>query len=339
LSRLQITNGDVVAGLLRQAGVPGDRIPWRDLLHEGPVPRGLSLDELSRLRARFIAGSLDDRPLDRVLAGFSERDEQLKGFKRFDEVTLWFEHDLYDQLQLIQILSWFGRRELGRTRLSLVCIDAHPDVERFLGLGQLAPRQLAELDAARTEVGRSMLELAIQAWDAFGSDRPTALAALAAAKPAGLPFLQPAIRRHMEQFPWTRDGLSRTERQILETVLPDRADLRTVFEVSQIEREEAPFLGDRAFLYHLERIGGGESKLVQIVDAYGRPAEGDPFSVEDVWEHRVQLTEIGRKILAGQADAVRMFGIDRWLGGVHLRGDHAAWRWDDRRGAIIPLSA
>jgi hypothetical protein len=339
LSRLQITNGDIAADLLGQAGVPGERIPWRDLLHEGPVPHGLSLDELSRLRARFLAGSLDDRPLDRVLADFTERDGRLKGFKSHDEVTLWFEHDLYDQLQLIQLLSWFGRRELGRTKLSLVCIGEYPGIERFLGLGQLTPRQLAGLDPDREEVERPLVELAMRAWDAFGSDRPTAVAAIAGEETAGLRYLQAAFRRHLEQFPWTRDGLSRTERQILEAVRSEPVDLRTVFQLSQVEWEEAPFLGDRAFLYHLERISGGQSKLVQIVDEAGRPSETGAPPDEDLWKRRIQLTEIGGKILAGQADAVRLFGIDRWLGGVHLRGAHAAWRWDDRRGAIIPLSA
>ena len=33
----------------------------------------------------------------------------------------------------------------------------------------------------------------------------------------------------------------------------------------------------------------------------------------------VQLTAAGREILAG-ADRVARYGIDRWLGGVHLTG-------------------
>ena len=42
MSRLNVTNGDAVAGLLREGGVAGEMLPWNDLLHEGAVPAGLS---------------------------------------------------------------------------------------------------------------------------------------------------------------------------------------------------------------------------------------------------------------------------------------------------------
>jgi hypothetical protein len=31
---------------------------------------------------------------------------------------------------------------------------------------------------------------------------------------------------------------------------------------------------------------------------------------------------------------VRLNGIDRWLGGVHLQGGEAAWRWDADAGRL-----
>ena len=33
--------------------------------------------------------------------------------------------------------------------------------------------------------------------------------------------------------------------------------------------------------------------------------------------------------LAAEADHVTLNGLDRWIGGVHLNGRHARWRWDD----------
>src|SRR5919206_483284 len=55
---LHITNGDHAARLIAATGVGGEVLPWRDVLHEGPVPEGLSLDELRPVRAPFIAGAL-----------------------------------------------------------------------------------------------------------------------------------------------------------------------------------------------------------------------------------------------------------------------------------------
>lgn len=48
----------------------GSFLPWRDVLHEGPVRAGLALEELSRERAAFIAE-----------AGWGRRQEVLKQFQ------------------------------------------------------------------------------------------------------------------------------------------------------------------------------------------------------------------------------------------------------------------
>lgn len=53
-----------------------------------------------------------------------------------------------------------------------------------------------------------------------------------------------------------------------------------------------------------------------------------------------QLTALGKRLLAGEADWVRESGgIDRWLGGVHLQGTTVAWRWDDRLGKLVETPA
>lgn len=52
---LHITNGDVAATVIEKAAIGGEVLPWRDVLHEGPVPAGLSLEQMSEIRAQFIA--------------------------------------------------------------------------------------------------------------------------------------------------------------------------------------------------------------------------------------------------------------------------------------------
>ena len=55
---LHITNGDSAVRIMREAGVSGELLPWRDVLHEGPVPMTDSLAQLSQIRAQFIADQL-----------------------------------------------------------------------------------------------------------------------------------------------------------------------------------------------------------------------------------------------------------------------------------------
>jgi hypothetical protein len=40
-------------------------------------------------------------------------------------------------------------------------------------------------------------------------------------------------------------------------------------------------------------------------------------------------------VLAGKEDHVALNGVDRWIGGVHLRGRAVGWRWDEGTEEII----
>src|ERR1051326_8074651 len=105
---LHITNGDSAAAGIRETGVPGEVLSWMDVLHEGPVPADLALEELRSVRAQFIA-SCGWTSFEEAVGLFSRRDQMLADSLGQEEVVLWFEHDLYDQLQLIQILDWFAQ--------------------------------------------------------------------------------------------------------------------------------------------------------------------------------------------------------------------------------------
>jgi len=157
---LHITNGDSAVAVLARA-VEGDFLPWRDVLHEGPVHAGLPLDVLSHPRAAFIA-SAGWGSFTEVSRQFAERDAALCDAGRHDEVVLWFEHDLYDQLQLIQLLDWFAAHP--HPRLSLVCESEY--------LGSMTPARAADLFGQRRPVSGAQLRAGAAAWVVFGSPRP-----------------------------------------------------------------------------------------------------------------------------------------------------------------------
>src|SRR5215468_2177322 len=106
---LHVTNGTSVS--LSETGLPGEILAWCDVLHEGPVPAGVDDAELCRVRTGFLNAGDDLERRDRI-------------FAESDEVVLWFEHDLYDQLQLIQILDRCRRMA---KRASLISVN------RYLG--------------------------------------------------------------------------------------------------------------------------------------------------------------------------------------------------------------
>ena len=53
---LHLTNGDSVVPGIEATGVGGEILPWRDVLHEGPVPAGLDAAALRAVRALSACG-------------------------------------------------------------------------------------------------------------------------------------------------------------------------------------------------------------------------------------------------------------------------------------------
>jgi hypothetical protein len=320
---LHITNGDSAAAVMRQAAIAGEILPWRDVLHEGPVPEGLSLPELSKVRAQFIA-DCGWAALDEVSRGFAERDSALSNFRGHEEVVLWFEHDLYDQLQLLQLLDWFSAQDPGRTTLSLICIDEY--------LGTLTPERMAALPAEKIAVGTRHLQLAKRAWSAFRAPEPAAWAALLREDTSALPFLAGAVLRHLQQYPSLENGLDRTEREILRAVRSGKHGPGRIFAAAQ-QAEERMFMGDSTFWISLNGLCDSEAPLLET--ASGRPfafplgaAPSPGFLAQEI-----HLTAAGGKVLAGELDWLDLHALDKWLGGVHLTAGNE-WRWDDANGRL-----
>jgi hypothetical protein len=99
----------------------GDRIRWDILLPDLAWRHADDDDAFLRGRALYLSES-GYGTYEEVLSALRTWEAALKSYPSYDEVVLWFEHDLFDPLILIRLLDWFGRRELGRTRVSLVCI-------------------------------------------------------------------------------------------------------------------------------------------------------------------------------------------------------------------------
>jgi hypothetical protein len=305
---IHITNGDSAAELIRKSGVPGTVLPWRDVLHEGPVPDGLSLDAMSEVRARFLAEPGDATSFAQVRAAFRQRDEALLAGLSEDELVLWFEADLYDQLQIIQIMEWLSRQD--HPRLSLICIGAFHGVPRFQGLGELTSEQLKGLFPSRRATGKTQLALARRAWQAFTAPDPGSLNRLTREDTSGLEFLGPAVLRLLAEYPLTNNGLGETERQVLRALASGPASFAQLFPMIQA-MEERPFMGD--------------TTLWGRIQALGRAAE----PALTIGQSDLRLTAFGSECLQGKADFLAVNGIDRWIGGVHLTVD-SLWRWDPR---------
>ncbi len=321
---LHIHNGDSTANTLKEFGFPGEHKAFQEVLMEGPTLAGLSPDEWVAVRGGFLADAYELLP-EKCEKDLREQVAWLTAFSEHDETILWFEHDVFCQINLIYLLDWFSRQSSGTGRLSLIYVGEFPGVEDFRGLGQLSGEQLASLYDTRHQVTEAELSLAARAWAAYCSANPQEIAHLLDQDNSALPFLGRALRLHLLRFPSEGNGLGRIENRALEMISISAIGFNTLFP-KFAQAESAYGLGDSQFWCALKRLGHGRDPLITIS---GMTGSGSNLYHDALFE----LTATGRAVLAGERDFIETNGIDLWLGGVHLV-EGSVWRRDER--GVLP---
>ena len=312
--RLHVRCGHDIQARLRKAGIAGEYLAFADPIWLGPhIAARSGLDGRARLIAERCA--LPVTAVRRQLAEASWRLDRLA--TRYDHIVLWYEHDLYDQASLVRVLASLAPRP-ALPRLELVAVDRFPGVGRLIGLGQLSAGQLASLWPRRRPVGRRHLALGARAWTALQAGTPQPIEALLAADPGALPFLGAALVRHLQELPWTTDGLSLTERLILSGLASGPRSVAALFRDAQT-RDPQPYMGDLFFGAIVRDLLAAPRSPIAIADA-ARWLD---------WPRRViHLTSLGRALLEGGHDWQAERPAARWVGGIPVGAGHPGWRWN-----------
>lgn len=319
MSELIITNGDSAGDLLVAAGKSGRILPWRDPLHEGPILA--ELGACTRTRVAYLAARFRIDPAD-IAAEFAARDAIIEAHAAFERIELWFEHDLYDQLQLLQVLAFFA--EAGRSD-GVVLVQA----DDFLGR-QRADTILRFAGKARP-LATEDLRLAQDTWRDLAAVTPEAVAERLTAAGGRLPYVQPALRRFLEELPAPGSGLGRSEATALQQLADGVTTPSELFR-AVLAAEEAAFMGDLSFLRLLEDLAFCRVPLIAGLVPSARADDVARFN-----KARLAVTAAGEAVLAGEDDHIALNGIDRWCGGTHITGE-SVWRYDRRRGRLIAPS-
>ncbi|NOZ89922.1 MAG: DUF1835 domain-containing protein [Epsilonproteobacteria bacterium] len=304
---LNIVNGDAVSNRLKESGIADTFIPWGDFLHDGPVPEALSLEELSKVRAKFISqkglGEFSD-----IYKEFQKRDKMLKTFKEYNKIFLWFENDLYDQLQLIQILDWFAKFASEKNNIYIIYPDNY--------LIKSNPKELYNFSLYNRElVTHSHFITAKKAWATFCADTPYSLHKLLNDDTESLPFLKDAVKRILEEYPNSINGLSKTAHQALLSISNNIHNPNDIF-INYQKNEHRPFMGEIIFFLLLKELV--EANLLNSTK------EGK----------YLELTTLGKEILKGEKNLFNHTKVDRWIGGVHITNKNS-WCWDIKSKNII----
>jgi len=322
---LHIANGSATTNLIEAARIPGRSSVWADVLYDGPVPGDVSDAELLRVRARHLSGLADAEYLDEV-NGLQHWRDEIDDVSSYDELVLWYEHDLFDQLNLLQLLSWLKGRLAASKTVSLIETGTFPARPSFKGIGELNPADMAPLFETRAPIADERYALSERAWTAFRQSSPETLDEFRRNGTRAIPFLDAALKRFLEEYPWINDGLSRSERRLLEIASSGPVDLWTTF-VHMHQGETAYYITDLSLVSLLKDFSRLDPPLISIA--------GTSLEEDRIPNGTVTIADRGRAILNGRLDRVATYGIGRWFGGVHLTSDGLGWRWNDAEQRIV----
>jgi len=292
-SILHITNGDSTTNYLKSLQFKGDFITWREMLCEGKTSIDVGSESFWKTRFEFLKSSY--KVTKKTFIDFTLKEYralcQTKGQK---EIVLWFEYDLFCQINMIALLSWIKRFRKDE-KVTLVCSGDVEGSDQKLGLSQLNKEQIHQHFENRIELSIDDIEYADYVWQLYCSDSPLRLETVNQFNPAN-PFyyLDDALQTHLRRFPSIENGLNNLENYILKIAEETKPKSKHELVGNLLKNQEVFGFGDTQYFQKLE-------KLKTLFTSF----------------HPVKLSRKGKKALEHQLNMYQTFRSDDvYLGGV-----------------------
>ena len=211
-SLLHITNGDIFTEKLKSLSLKGDIITWREMLCEGKTLCSVGSESFWKTRFDFLNKNYNISKslyIEKTLKEY----RSLCNHKQQDHIVLWFEHDLFCQINMIAVLSWLKEH---RPYAQVSLVSSCKETDKLLALGELTDEKLRELYENRKILTQDDIEYADYVWQLYCSDNPLPLENLGNFENHQFDYLSDSIKAHLTRFPSIKNGLNSIENKVLE---------------------------------------------------------------------------------------------------------------------------
>ena len=219
-SLLHITNGDNFTQRLKNLNLDGDVITWREMLCEGKTLPTVGTESFWKTRFEFLNKNYKVSKswfIEKTLKEY----RSLCNHKQQDHIVLWFEYDLFCQVNMLAVISWLlNHRKYAE--ISLVCSGKEDDSDTMYSLSQLSDEQLLSLYKNKKILNQDDTEYADYVWQLYCSNNPMRLENLTDFKNYQFDYLGDAIKTHLKRFPSIANGLNQMENTILRLAMDEK---------------------------------------------------------------------------------------------------------------------
>ena len=306
MNKLHILNGDSTLFQFEKTTIEGDKFVWREILCEGQITSNIGTELFWEQREKYLANFLND---DISYAEKFKNPFIELNVNKYNEITLWFEYDLFCQINLIAVLSWLNNQKIENCKLSLICLGEHKNYNKLVGLGEINFEEYHKLYEQRIELTKSDLKFGSTLWNLYISkEHDVLLDKIKYENNHKFKYLLPAIKVHLKRFPNKENGLNEIEYNIAKSI-------KSNFKLRKQVIEE--LLNNESY------YGFGDSQYINQIE------DLKPILTEK--NDRLKLNKLGESILNSETDFMKYRIRKIKYGGSNLED----FRWDSKKGKLI----
>ncbi|NNF19792.1 MAG: DUF1835 domain-containing protein, partial [Flavobacteriaceae bacterium] len=244
-SQLHITNGDSFTQRLQELDLKGDIITWREMLCEGKTETNVGSEAFWKTRFEFLHKNYNVSKSWFVEKTLKEY-RSLCNHKQQDQIILWFEHDLYCQINMLAVLSWL-KTHRRHAEISMVRTSIDPETSQLTSLNKLSNEKLLSLFSSRKVLSQDDIEYADYVWQLYCSDNPIRLENITDSDHFSFEYLSDALKAHLKRFPTIKNGLNEIENRILEVSLLEKPKSKKALLTNLLETQTLYGFGDTQY--------------------------------------------------------------------------------------------
>ena len=251
-SLLHITNGDSFTERLSTLKLKGDVITWREMLCEGKTLTNVGSESFWKARFEFLNKNYKVTKSSFIEKTLKEY-RSLCNHKQQDQIVLWFEYDLFCQVNMLAVLSWL-KANRKYAEISLVCSGKEDATDKLYSLNELDNEQLLKLYETRKVLKQDDIEYADYVWQLYCSDNPIRLENLTDYKNYQFDYLSEAITSHLHRFPSVKNGLNAMENNILQLSIDQKPTSKRELLKTVLNNQGSLGFGDSQYERAISRL-------------------------------------------------------------------------------------
>ena len=213
---LHILNGDSTYGIFKQTSIPGDVVVWREMLCEGNVVKDVGSDPFWKERYSYFEKELGVEKLE-YFDKTVKKLIQLQDVAGYSEIVLWFEYDLFCQINLLALCTYLLKSYRKDICYFLVCTGKEKGKSQLQTLADYSPKEYENLYQNKRKIVRNHLLFAQNAWEVYAENDINKLKAFDFNQSKKFIYLQAAIDQHLLRFK-DENGLSQIDHKILSLI-------------------------------------------------------------------------------------------------------------------------